>query len=131
MRKLLLRMKNDRMSPVMMVVVGVMAGVHCAEQIELTGENVCTTKVRSFGSNQSNCSSCCCSAGSGIQTGQRLLSAVSPDQEALAVSDPALHLLGLRQHHEAPVAAGQHHPDCDPQAVLPGIQRDGGCEVRA
>ena len=45
MRKLLLRMKNDRMSPVMMMVVGVMAGVHCAEQIELTGENVCTTKV--------------------------------------------------------------------------------------
>ena len=41
-------MKNDRMSPVMVVVVVVIAGVHCAEQFELTGENVCTTKVSSF-----------------------------------------------------------------------------------
>ena len=43
-------MKNDRMSPVMMMmmVVVVIGGVHCAEQFELTGENVCTTKVSSF-----------------------------------------------------------------------------------
>ena len=45
MRKVTIRMKNDRMSPVMMVVVVVAAVVQCAEQLELTGDNICTTKV--------------------------------------------------------------------------------------
>ena len=41
------KVKNERMSPVMMVVV-VAAVVHCAEQLELTGDNVCTTKVTCY-----------------------------------------------------------------------------------
>ena len=47
MRKVTIRLRTDRMWPVMMMrmVMVVLAGVHCAEQFELTGDNVCTTKV--------------------------------------------------------------------------------------
>lgn len=68
-------------------------------------------------------------SGSGVEACECLVPGVCQDQEAFSLPDAALPLLGLGEHHEAPVARGEHQQDGDSPALLPGLPPDGGWPV--
>ena len=67
-----------------------------------------------------------CFPGGADHPGERDLHGVCPDQEALAVPDPALPLRGVGAHHADQEEAGEHHQDGHRVLLLPGLSGDGG-----